>query len=74
MSPISYEQLLCAKIPKVQKDIDELTVFFKLLGSGLIKSGHKHVGEIDFRPSTKPLIFFSVQKITIAWDFKQIKR
>jgi len=70
MSPISYEQLLCAKIPKVQKDIDELTVFFKLLGSALVK----HVGEIDFRPPTKPLIFFSVQEITIAWDFKQIKR
>ncbi len=36
------------KIPKSQKDTtDDLTVFFALLGSALIKAAQKHVGEID---------------------------
>jgi hypothetical protein len=37
--------LLCANIPKAQKD----TKIFTILGSGLVKALHKHVGEIDPR-------------------------
>ncbi len=33
-----YEQLLRAQIPKAQKKIDNLTVFFALLGSALVKA------------------------------------
>jgi len=36
-----YGQLLCAQIPKVQKDTDGLTVIFGLLGSGGVKAVHK---------------------------------
>jgi len=28
-SPMVYKQLLCAKIPKAQKDTDDLPVFFR---------------------------------------------
>jgi hypothetical protein len=31
ISPMIYEQLLRGKIPKVQKDIDDLTVFLQFL-------------------------------------------
>jgi len=50
LGPIStafYEQLSCPQIPKAQKDTDDLTVFFTLLGSASVKSACKHVGEID---------------------------
>jgi len=33
--------------PKAQKDTDDLTVFFVLLGSACVKATHKHVGEIS---------------------------
>jgi hypothetical protein len=33
--------LLCAQIPKEQKKIDSLTLFFALLGSGHIKAERK---------------------------------
>ena len=45
-----YGQLLQAEIPKVQKETDNLTVFLRFLGSGLIKAVHTHVGEIDSKP------------------------
>jgi len=35
------EQLLCAQIPKAKKDIDDLTVFFTLSGSGHEKAASK---------------------------------
>jgi len=35
------------KIPKAQKDIDDLTVFLRFFGSACIKAAYKHVGEID---------------------------
>jgi len=35
------------QIPKVQKDTDDLTVFFALLGFARIKVVLKHVGAID---------------------------
>jgi len=47
ISPTFYEQLLHAQIPKAQKDTDDLTVFFALLGSAGVKTSCKHVGEID---------------------------
>jgi len=47
ISPTLYEQLLQTKIPKAQKDTDEVTVFFLLKGSLGIKAARKHVGEID---------------------------
>jgi len=42
-----YEQDLCMQIPKAQKDTDNLTVFFVLLGSAHVKAARKHVGEIN---------------------------
>jgi len=42
------------QISKAQKDIDDLTVFFALLGSANIKASKKHVGEIDPRGSLNP--------------------
>jgi len=39
-------KLLHAQIPKVQKDNDDLTVFFALLGFLSMKAARKHVGEI----------------------------
>jgi len=42
-----YKQLLLVQIPKAQKDTDELTVFFALLGSVHLKALSKHVVEID---------------------------
>jgi len=47
MSATLYEQFLLEKIPKEQKDTDDLTVFFLLLESLQVKAAHKHVGEID---------------------------
>jgi len=38
ISTTFYEQLLRAKIPKAQKDTDDLTVFFAHLGSTRILS------------------------------------
>jgi len=37
--------LLCAQIPKEQKDTEDMTKF--LHRSAHVKAGHKHVGEID---------------------------
>jgi len=47
ISPTFYKQLLRVKIPKVQKDANDLTGFFALLGSALVKGVCKCVGEID---------------------------
>jgi len=41
ISPTFYEQLLRVQIPKTQKDTDDLTVFFSLLGSALVRTAHK---------------------------------
>jgi hypothetical protein len=48
-SPLFYKQFLCKKIPKVQKDTDNLTVFFALLGSVRVKAAHKNIDKIDPR-------------------------
>jgi len=47
ISPIFYTKLFCRQIPKAQKDTDDLTVFFALLGSGHVKAAGKHDDEID---------------------------
>jgi len=41
ISPSFYKQLLHAQIPKVQKKIDNLTVFFVLSGSASVKAAHR---------------------------------
>jgi hypothetical protein len=41
ISPTFYELLLRAQLPKAQKDTDDLTVFFALLGSVHKKAAHK---------------------------------
>ncbi len=46
ISPMFYDQLLRPKIPKAQKDTDDLTVFFALLGSACVKAVRRYVGEI----------------------------
>jgi len=38
ISPIIYEELFSAQIPKVQKDMDDLTVFFAVVGSLSVKA------------------------------------
>jgi hypothetical protein len=47
ISPTFYEQLLGAQIPNAQKETDDFTVFFSLLGSAPTKAAHKNVGEIE---------------------------
>jgi len=47
ISPTFYGQLLCPKIPKAQKETDNLTFFLSFWGSAHVKVAHKHVGEID---------------------------
>jgi hypothetical protein len=43
-----YKQLLHSKIPKAQKDTDDLTIhLFAVLESSHIKTFRKHIGEID---------------------------
>jgi len=44
-----YAQLLCAQIPKAQKDTDDLTDIFALLRSLRVKSFEINVDEIDYR-------------------------
>jgi len=47
ISPLFYKQLLCAQIPKVQNNTDDLTVSSAVLGSTqVIAAASKHVGEI----------------------------
>jgi len=41
ISPTIYEELFCAQIPKVQKNVDDLTVFFALVGSLSVKAALK---------------------------------
>jgi len=41
ISPTFYANLLNAKVPKAQKDTDDLTVIFALLGSARVKALHK---------------------------------
>ncbi len=38
ISPTFYSNILCMQIPKTQKKTDDLTVFFSLLGSALVKA------------------------------------
>ncbi len=49
ISPTFYSKFLHAKIPKAQKDTDNLTVFFLLLAYSHVKTLCKHVGEMDSR-------------------------
>jgi len=49
ISTTFYKQLLHNQIPKAQKDINDLTVFFTLLGYECVKAAHKHVNEINPR-------------------------
>jgi hypothetical protein len=49
ISPTFYEQLLHLQIPKKQNNINDLAVFFVLLGSARVKASSKHVDEIDNR-------------------------
>ncbi len=44
-----YEQLLCMKVPKAQRDTDDLTVFFALSGSAHVKAVHKTLGKLTPR-------------------------
>jgi len=46
ISSTFYEQLLSPKIPKVQKDTDDLTEFFTFFRSSGVKVVSKHVGEM----------------------------
>ena len=48
ISPTFWEQLLCTKIPKAQKD-SQVKQLFALLGSDSIKAAPKHVDEIDLK-------------------------
>jgi len=41
ISPTFYEQLLCAQIPKAQKDSQVTSVFFALFGSAHVKAACK---------------------------------
>jgi len=45
ISPMLYEQLLQAQIPK-EKDNDPLNDFLHFFGSSLIKAEHKTAGEM----------------------------
>jgi len=47
ISSIFYVQHLRAQIPKVQKDTEDLTVFFALLGSAHVIAVCKNVDEIN---------------------------
>jgi len=42
ISPTVCEKLLRAQIPKEQKDTDDFTIIFALLGSELVKQLIKH--------------------------------
>ncbi len=53
-----YKQLLRVKIPKVQKDTNDLTGFFALLGSALVKGVCKRVGEIDPKKGVGVFLLF----------------
>jgi hypothetical protein len=45
---VNFTKVLHAKIPKAQKDTDDLTIhLFALLESSHVKASRKHVGEID---------------------------
>jgi len=48
------------QIPKAQKDTDELTFFFALLGSAPVKAACKHVGEIDPRYHNLHALVFAI--------------
>jgi hypothetical protein len=41
ISPTFYSELLCGQIPKVQKETDDLTVIFALLGFECVKASSK---------------------------------
>ncbi len=45
--PTFYEQLLRLQLLGTQKNIDDFSVFFVLLGLVCINTLHKHVGKID---------------------------
>jgi len=47
ISSMFYKQLFLKKIPKVQKDTDDLTVLIALLESSRVKASCNYVGEID---------------------------
>ncbi len=47
ISSMFYKQLFLKKIPKVQKDTDDLTVLIALLESSCVKASCNYVGEID---------------------------
>jgi len=49
ISPTFYEQLFHTKVPKGQKDTDDLAVFLRFWGHGCVKVIHKHADEIDTR-------------------------
>ncbi len=51
ISPTVYEGLYTNRSQKNQRETDDLTAFFALLGSVRVKARHKHVGEIDPRRS-----------------------
>jgi len=46
ISSTFYRQLLCAQIPKAQKQIDNLTVFFALSRSECVKAAHRTLMEL----------------------------
>ena len=58
ISPTFYEQLLCTKIPKAQKKLLNLTVFFALLGSVRIKAALRTL--VKLTPSNLKTLIWQV--------------
>jgi len=70
ISPTVYEQLLHPQIPKAQKDTNDLTIFFALLGSSLIKAACKRVDEITYR---QPFSDFDWSRNQRKSEFRNLK-
>jgi len=71
ISPTFYTQLLCAQIPKAQKDSQVITVFLRL-GSAQAKAAHKTLAKMTPDLLEKKLL--GVQSLYYRQGFVRVKK
>ena len=67
ISPTFYEHLVRRKIPKAQKKLLDLTVFFALLGSDGVKAAHRMLMKLTPRLVLVPGLPIYIIEIKPKW-------
>jgi len=67
-SPTFYEQLLLAQLPKVQKDTENLTTFFALLGYEPVKASSKMLVKLTTRYANTTIWILRVLDLELKLD------